>query len=239
MKLVLRKRHVEGKKWKEILPFLPGRSLDKLTLWNSNHWFAARARPSPLRAPWSQSDLETFDRLQDQPFLTWQDFLAQLPNRSKAEIEFELMRRWVGDEVWNRDRSSLPHLNNDGGGLWGHCVNPQCPPSKDDSLDKDVQDREPSLSRLDTPSASQTPPVTRPDTPSANQTPNVYLLSDGEYEDDAEDPMDTEDIGTLNDELEDHIEELSSDPPLPDSYTSHLETRPVKGRNWPTPRSSD
>ncbi|CAI7597846.1 unnamed protein product [Penicillium pancosmium] len=243
MRLVLRKRHVEGKRWKEILPFLPKSSLDKLKQWNSNHWFAVRAKPSPLRAPWSQSELETFDRLQDRPFLAWKDFQVQLPDRSKAEIEFELMRRWVGDEVWNRDgSSSLPQLKNDGGGLERNCVNPQFRASEHDGLETDVRDREASVTRLDTPSTRQTPPVTHldtpsarqtpafpnPDSPSATQTPTVYLISDGEDEDDGEDQMDTEDLGTLSDEAEAHMEEVSADPSLPDSYTSRLGARPVK-----------
>jgi hypothetical protein len=239
MKLVLRKRHVEGKKWKEILPFLPYASYEKLRVWNSYHWHSVRAKPSPLRAPWSQSELETFDRLQGQPFLAWKDFLAQFPNRSKPEIEFELMRRWVGDEVWNRDRSSVPRLKNDGGGLKRHCVNPQRRPSKDDGLEKDVCDQESSVTRLDTPPARQTPPVTNFDTPSASQTPTVYLISDGEDEFDEEDPVNTEDIGALSDGVEDQIGEVISDPPLPDSYTSHLGARPVKGISWQIPQSSD
>lgn len=52
--------------------------------------------------------METLEKLKNQPGLSWLEIRAELPGRSRAEIEFELLRLWVGEDVWNgNDRSTF------------------------------------------------------------------------------------------------------------------------------------
>ncbi|KAJ5641461.1 hypothetical protein N7490_005461 [Penicillium lividum] len=99
-KLVVRMRHIQKKKWNEIHDLLPHRSRSQIYQWNLIHWTERRANPPQLSAPWTQFELETLDRLKEESGLTWLDITSSIPNRTKAEIEFELLRLWVGDEVW-------------------------------------------------------------------------------------------------------------------------------------------
>lgn len=108
VKLLVRMRYVQGEKWKEILECLPSRTLPAIYSWHGKHWTNARAAPPPTSAPWSQADLDTLERLKDQSGLSWSEIQAELPNRSQSEIEFELLRLWVGDDVWYGETRRTP-----------------------------------------------------------------------------------------------------------------------------------
>ncbi|KAJ5622452.1 hypothetical protein N7528_005684 [Penicillium herquei] len=99
-KLIVRMRHMQNKKWQEIHDCLPGRTRAGIYQWNIHHWTARRESPPPLSAPWSKSEIQTLHQLKDETGLSWFDITDKFPHRTKAEIEFELLRLWVGDEVW-------------------------------------------------------------------------------------------------------------------------------------------
>ncbi|RAQ71368.1 hypothetical protein AFCA_001620 [Aspergillus flavus] len=103
-RLIVILRHVQGKKWKEIIDRLPWKKLAQLVQWNQLHWTERRANPPPLSMHWSSTERETLHDLKDQRDLTWHAVRARLPGRSIAEIEFELLRLWVGDDVWNTEQ---------------------------------------------------------------------------------------------------------------------------------------
>lgn len=100
-KLLVRMRHVQKKTWDEIHDILPHRSRSRIYRWNSAHWTERRANPPQLSAPWTQSELETLERLKDESGLTWLDITNKMSRRTEAEIEFEMLRLWVGDDVWH------------------------------------------------------------------------------------------------------------------------------------------
>lgn len=106
-KLIVCMRYVQKKGWTQICDALPGRTLRQLHQWNYFHWTDRRASPPKLSAPWSPADMETLEKLKDQPGLSWFETRAELPGRSRAEIEFELLRLWVGGDVWNCDDRSI------------------------------------------------------------------------------------------------------------------------------------
>ncbi|KAE8382198.1 hypothetical protein BDV26DRAFT_28827 [Aspergillus bertholletiae] len=99
-RLIVVLKQVQGKKWKEIMDCLPWKKLTQLVQWNHLHWNERRANPPLLSKPWSDAERETLHDLKDQRGLTWHAVRAGLPGRSIAEIEFELLRLWVGDDVW-------------------------------------------------------------------------------------------------------------------------------------------
>ncbi|KAE8365844.1 hypothetical protein BDV27DRAFT_98893 [Aspergillus caelatus] len=103
-RLIVFLRQVQGKKWKEITDHLPWKKLAQLVQWNHLHWHERRANPPPLSKPWSSTERETLHDLKDQRGLTWHAVRARLPGRCIAEIEFELLRLWVGDDVWNTEQ---------------------------------------------------------------------------------------------------------------------------------------
>ncbi|KAE8166887.1 hypothetical protein BDV40DRAFT_225826 [Aspergillus tamarii] len=103
-RLIVFLRQVQGKKWKEITDHLPWKKLAQLVQWNHLHWHERRANPPPLSKPWSSTERETLHDLKDQRGLTWHAVRARLPGRCIAEIEFELLRLWVGDAVWNTEQ---------------------------------------------------------------------------------------------------------------------------------------
>ncbi|KAE8140971.1 hypothetical protein BDV38DRAFT_218250 [Aspergillus pseudotamarii] len=103
-RLIVFLRQVQRKKWKEITDHLPWKKLAQLVQWNHLHWHERRANPPPLSKPWSSTERETLHDLKDQRGLTWHAVRARLPGRCIAEIEFELLRLWVGDDVWNTEQ---------------------------------------------------------------------------------------------------------------------------------------
>lgn len=97
-KLIVRMRYLQKNPWQEILAALPGRKMSQLFAFN-HHWTGRRKNPPQLSGPWSETELASLERLKDQPGLSWPEIRAQMPGRSRAEIELELTRLWVGDEV--------------------------------------------------------------------------------------------------------------------------------------------
>lgn len=100
IKLLVCMRYVQGSNWKDILDALPGHTMTKIYQWNQVHWSDRRARPPELSAPWSQAELKTLESLADRSGLSWLEIMAELSERSQGEVEFELLRCWVGDDVW-------------------------------------------------------------------------------------------------------------------------------------------
>ncbi|KAJ5528130.1 hypothetical protein N7513_012289 [Penicillium frequentans] len=107
-KLVVRMRHIQKKKWNEIHDLLPHRSRSQIYQWNLFHWTDRRANPPQLSAPWTQSELETLESLKDESGLTWLNITNRLPRRTKAEIEFQMLRLWVGDDAWHGHVARVP-----------------------------------------------------------------------------------------------------------------------------------
>ena len=104
IKLLVTMRHVQKKQWKEVHDYLPERKLIQLIQWNQLHWNERRACPPQLSKPWSQEERDKLDKFKDQQGLTWPGIRAELPGRLFMEIEFELLRLWVGEEVWNEEK---------------------------------------------------------------------------------------------------------------------------------------
>ncbi|OOQ89878.1 hypothetical protein PEBR_08066 [Penicillium brasilianum] len=108
IKLIVCMRYVQERTWKEIVDALPGRTLTQIYQWNQVHWSDRRACPPELSAPWSQAELKTLDSLAGRSGLSWSDIMDELSERSQPEVEFELLRCWAGDDVWEGEqRDSL------------------------------------------------------------------------------------------------------------------------------------
>lgn len=101
IKLTVILRHVHKKPWKEIVDHIPGKREINLVQNNMKHWTKPRANPPSLSKPWSAGERDKLSAFSGQDGLTWPGIYAGLPGRSHAEIEFELLRLWVGEEVWN------------------------------------------------------------------------------------------------------------------------------------------
>lgn len=106
-KLIITMRHVQKKPWKEVLDYFPGRRLTSLIKWNQFHWTGRRAHLPPLSRPWSSDERDKLSAFTDPQGMTWPGIRAELPGRSSAEIECEMFRLWVGDEVWNGGEGQL------------------------------------------------------------------------------------------------------------------------------------
>ncbi|KAJ5454020.1 uncharacterized protein N7458_004976 [Penicillium daleae] len=100
VKLIVCMRYAQGRTWKEVQNALPGRTLTQIYQWNQVHWSDRRACPPELSAPWSQAELKTLESLAGRSGLSWLQIMTELSERSQAEVEFELLRSWVGDDVW-------------------------------------------------------------------------------------------------------------------------------------------
>lgn len=182
-------RYVERNIWKKILPFLPGRSPNFFNYWRHFHWTKPRANPPKLHTPWSQNELDILDQLQHREGLSWEDMQHELPNRSKAAIEFELLRLWAGDEVWYGEGNNTLRSDNTLHSSEGLDSSPRSQINE-------------SKNTVDTPIS----PVTHLNTPSVSQTPTVYLISDEEDLEDAPTPDDeenVEDVPTPDDDEKD------------------------------------
>jgi hypothetical protein len=103
-RLITRMRHVQHKKYKEIKDCLPNCRMRQIYTWEYNHWSQPRSNPPQLSAPWTKGEMEILENLADKPGLSWADIKAEVPGRSRREIEYELIRLWVGDEVWNDEQ---------------------------------------------------------------------------------------------------------------------------------------
>lgn len=123
VKLIITMRHVQRKPWKEILDHFPGKRSSNLIQWNQLHWTERRARPPPSSGPWSVDERGTLSVIKDEQGLSWAAIRKKLPRRTTVEIEFELLRLWVGDRVWNGEaQAAAPgvyhrrHQQTDGSG---------------------------------------------------------------------------------------------------------------------------
>lgn len=97
-KLIFRMRYLQKKPWQEIRAALPGQKMSQLFAFH-HQWSVRRKNPPPLSAPLSETELVSLERLKDQPGLSWYEIRTRIPGRSHAEIELELMRLWMRDEV--------------------------------------------------------------------------------------------------------------------------------------------
>lgn len=104
VKLIVCMRYVQDRTWKEVLDALPGRTLTQIYQWNQVHWSDRRACPPEISAPWTQAELEILESLADRTGLSWPEIMGELSERSQPEVEFELLRRWAGDEVWEGEQ---------------------------------------------------------------------------------------------------------------------------------------
>lgn len=100
IKLIVCMRYVQERPWRDISAALPSHTLTEIYKWNQVHWSDRRAYPPRAPAPWSQVEVDILDWLAEMPGLSWAEIMIELPNRSQSEIEDELLRRWVGDEIW-------------------------------------------------------------------------------------------------------------------------------------------
>lgn len=101
VKLIVTMRYIQKKQWKQIHAHFPSRQMNHLRDWNKRHWSRRRANPPQLPRPWSSEERDKLSALKDRSGLSWNDIQKEFPGRSHAEIEFELLRLWVGEEIWN------------------------------------------------------------------------------------------------------------------------------------------
>ncbi|PLB34395.1 Myb-like DNA-binding domain protein [Aspergillus candidus] len=97
-KLLVTMRQNQGKRWKEIRSHIPDKKEVLLSKWFGSHWTDRLMNPLPLSAPWSKTEQAKLDSLKNQPGLTWDAIRASVPGRPFAEVEFELLRAWVGED---------------------------------------------------------------------------------------------------------------------------------------------
>lgn len=98
-RLIINMKHIQQKKWKEILYFLPGKSLSGLIVWNKLHWNDRLLNPPRHSKPWSEAEREKLNSLKDKQGLTWSTVRNEFPGRTHAELEFELLRLWAGGQI--------------------------------------------------------------------------------------------------------------------------------------------
>jgi hypothetical protein len=98
-KSIVRMMHKENKKASEVTKLMP--HLDYQTVWHwfYNHWTRRVTNPPHLSVPWSHSELSAFARLSGQSNLSWAEIQREFPSRSRAEVEFELLRAFVDGRV--------------------------------------------------------------------------------------------------------------------------------------------
>lgn len=118
-RLIIIMRQVQRKKWKDIVGFLPGKAIHCLQYWYKWRWNDRRANPPRLSKPWSQTEQEKLKHLKDQHGLSWSAIRDEFPSRSHAEIEFELLRLWVGEDCKQSVVSSEQATRTDGQGATG------------------------------------------------------------------------------------------------------------------------
>ncbi|KAJ9212935.1 hypothetical protein DTO166G4_5439 [Paecilomyces variotii] len=95
-RIIMRMRHVEGSSWKDIAAAMPGRTAFQVTQWNHIHWQNRKLNPPKSSEPWSNEDRKQLARFKDEEGMSWTDIQKGFPGHTKAEIEFELLRLWIG-----------------------------------------------------------------------------------------------------------------------------------------------
>ena len=101
VRLVIEMRKKKKIAWKELIEFLPGRSVSQLFHWNSHYWNRYRTTPPRPSNAWTEEEQRKLKDLAYEIGLSWDAIRIQLPGRSKDVIEYEMTRIWAGDEVWN------------------------------------------------------------------------------------------------------------------------------------------
>ena len=102
-RMIIRLRHVENLEIKEIHGRLPDYKITQVYAWDYHHWTEARLAPPQLSAPWTKKEMDILEKLKGTDGLSWAEITAKVPGRSRKEIEYELIRLWVGEEVWNEE----------------------------------------------------------------------------------------------------------------------------------------
>lgn len=111
VRLVVRMRKVQKSSWQDVLDCLPDRKLADLYNWDRLHWERLRSHRHFADQVWSTEELDKLERFKDQSGLSWEDIQAELPSRSREEIEYHLLRLWAGNETWEtatRESSQRP-----------------------------------------------------------------------------------------------------------------------------------
>ncbi|KAJ5817170.1 Centromere protein Scm3 N-terminal [Penicillium robsamsonii] len=96
-KLIVCMMHKQEKKASDVMHMLPGREYQTVWHWFYNHWTRRLANPPPLSAAWTQPELAALSRLSTQSELTWGQIQSRFKGRSRHEVEFELLRAFVGE----------------------------------------------------------------------------------------------------------------------------------------------
>ncbi|KAJ5463647.1 Centromere protein Scm3N-terminal [Penicillium sp. IBT 31633x] len=96
-KLIVCMMHKEAKKASDVVPMLSGRDYQSIWSWFYNHWTRRLANPPPLSATWSQPELTILSRLSTQSGITWAQIQREFKGRTRNEVEFELLRAFVGE----------------------------------------------------------------------------------------------------------------------------------------------
>ncbi|KAJ5555747.1 hypothetical protein N7535_008180 [Penicillium sp. DV-2018c] len=96
-RLVMCMMHKQGKKVADVMPLLPGRNYHSIWHWFYTHWTVRLTNPPALSAPWSQPELAALFRLSTQSGLSWARIQREFEGRSRHEVEFEMLRAFVGE----------------------------------------------------------------------------------------------------------------------------------------------
>lgn len=96
-KLIVCMMYKQEKKASDVMHMLPGREYQTVWHWFYNHWTRRLANPPSLSAAWSQPELAALARLSTQSDLTWGQIQSRFKGRSRHEVEFELLRAFVGE----------------------------------------------------------------------------------------------------------------------------------------------
>jgi hypothetical protein len=86
---------------KKLKNLLPDRKITQVCSWDYHHFTETRLDPPHLSAPWTKDEMDILEKLKDEDGLSWAGIKAEFPGRTREEIEHELIRLWVGEEVWN------------------------------------------------------------------------------------------------------------------------------------------
>lgn len=107
-KLLVRMRHIQKRSWQDIAASFANRKQQSLCTWNKLHWADRQKSPPPLSSPWTQSERQTLEKLKDKTGLSWHEIVDNFSHRTRPQIEFELMKLWVGDGVELNEKPRAP-----------------------------------------------------------------------------------------------------------------------------------
>jgi hypothetical protein len=113
-KSIVRMMHKEDKKASEVTKIMPNLDYQKVWHWFYSHWTRRLTSPPHLSVPWSHSELATFSQLSSQSDLTWTEIQRKFPSRSRAEVEFQLLRAFVDEDFVPAEDADCPVERLDG-----------------------------------------------------------------------------------------------------------------------------